>query len=181
MHKSNEYDRIVEYINDEGIDSETQLLICAFAVLWNRYEDELYENYYKADKLQGEVNKLCRFIIHDQVDYLYEELKKYLTHKTNYNYGGIKTYFNISDKEAKGGMLNNMINGKNDKCKLHFLLLICARVRNNMFHGIKDRRNLNSQKRLFEICNMTLMEALRMHGFDSCNVAEFEIINNVGK
>ena len=43
-----------------------------------------------------------------------------------------------------------------------FLMLIVGRVRNNMFHGIKQIKKLNEQKELFEICNNLLTLVLKI-------------------
>ena len=171
---NNEYDQIEKYINSTGIDDNTRRLISDFTILWNRYEKELYNNSYSPKKLRNTIEKYNYSYCSILISNCFEEMTKYIEKKTKYSADELSSYFNMRSNDIKRDELERIMNGKNDIDKLCFLLLIAARVRNNMFHGLKELKELNNQRKLFEICNIVLKMVLDAKSLSMLNV-EFEV------
>lgn len=80
--------------------------------------------------------------------------------------GNVITYSNGDIKyvgEIKKEDLIRIMNSNYYVDQLHFILLITARVRNNMFHGKKGIYDLRNQKDLFKLCNKTLKLVLDIY------------------
>lgn len=153
-----DYDKIEEYI-ERTLDKELRLLISDFAILWNEYEKNIFNTCYCSRKLKSKII--------DNVDYddnfqqninrLYLRFKKYLEdRKILFSTKSIINSYKIRNNDISPEELNKLIESSDDKDKLYLLLLIIARVRNNMFHGIKRLDQLTNQKELFKISNETL-------------------------
>lgn len=159
MNYSDNYDHIDEYIKNTVNDNETLSLVSDFAILWNLYEDELYGTNYNPRDLRDEISELGIMnrddIIHD-IDLLFDRLKAYLNSKSIFNFRDVIRAYSIRYKDIHEGELENIMRGNNCIDKLNFMLLIAARVRNNMFHGIKGVCDLKNQKELFRVCNSVL-------------------------
>ncbi len=183
-----EYDHIRNYIvrciNDK--DDETRLLISDFAILWNLYEDELYNKSHSIKKIPNVLSNLNIGNDGEKIIQLYNKLVIYISNKMEFKYDSIVRNYNILIKkpiikngevqyydaaktrimytpgEIKEDILKRIMHGEDLKDRLYFLLVITARVRNNMFHGEKDISNLKNQKELFKICNETLKLVLDM-------------------
>lgn len=103
------------------------------------------------------------------IDDNFNMLKKYINEKCieynrEFTSNTIINYFNIVFRNAKNevyNLFNNNIEIDNwdSYSKLHLLLIVMYRVRNNMFHGIKIITKLENERELFIICNniMTLL------------------------
>ena len=68
--------------------------------------------------------------------------------------------FKIRNNDISYDELSTLIVNPNLKNKYLLLMLMVGRVRNNMFHGIKEVKELNKQKELFEIWNRLLTLSL---------------------
>ena len=179
----NDYDHIKEYIA-ASIDEKTRLLVSDFAVLWNRYESELFDSNYTFNKLK-KTNGVFDTKIKDKIN---ENVKKRV--KSCYDrfiwYLSETRRYNVNDAHVIADAFNIRIHGNNDvkgyefdnyddfeklyrtpfiEKKYLFLLLIVGRVRNNMFHGIKNVYFLDERADLFKICNEILTLTLDIMGY----------------
>ncbi len=165
---NNNYDHINEYINSRVNDKEARELVSDFAILWNQYERCLYNGehhigtiwkkikYYKLEKIPN-------------INILFNRLINYLSkRKIDFSYEGIIEAYNIrikKEKDDKGDIYENVFKNiiicNNSYKKINLLLIIAAKVRNNMFHGTKGPWELKEQKELFRIINETLMETIK--------------------
>lgn len=164
MSYSENYDHIDKYIKNKVNDDETLSLVSDFAILWNLYEDELYGENYKPSKLKnmiGIFDIVNRDDITSDINLLFCRLKDYIASKHSFGYSSVVNAFSIRiGKDINESELRFIM--QSDSCidKLNFLLLIAARVRNNMFHGIKGVYDLKNQKELFRVCNSVLKMAI---------------------
>ena len=177
--QNNEYDHIKDYVKNSVGDEETQLLISDFAILWNEYEDELFDKGHHIKSIPKMIadlringyytSKICK---------LYDKLIEYIKSRNEYSYDKLVDGYNIliktpvlnddgSIKHYDDGNIvyqgeifedrfRKIMNSTNIEDKLYFMLLIVARVRNNMFHGLKGIYDLKYQKELFKVCNEIL-------------------------
>lgn len=122
------------------------------------YQEEIHD--FLIDKLKKEnyLSSSNGSIVHNN----FNELKDYLeeNNKVNkmFNANNINEYFHISDRHRNENkeVIDLFKRNKyawDDYDKLHLLLVVIYRVRNNMFHGTKIITKLNSEERLFIICN----------------------------
>ncbi len=181
--KNEGYDHIRKYIDGCVNDKEVQTLISDFAILWNQYEDELYDREHHIKDIPKVINNLDISKYETTINELYKRLIEYIKSKNKYDYYSIIESYNIlikvplirnhqvqyynngdivytgeiSEEELKKIMVSDKLEDK-----LHFMLLIIARVRNNMFHGRKAIYNLTGQKNLFRVCNETLKLVIDM-------------------
>lgn len=159
---NSEYNQIEKYIG-KVLENETRLLVSDFAILWNKYENSIFNNNYNPrsinEKVLEKIKKDNNFEI--KVNSLYESFCEYLQNKKiKFNTHDIISKFSIRKKDISVEELNFMINSDENKDKLKLLLIIIGRVRNNMFHGIKLIIDLNTQKELFRISNQILFLVL---------------------
>ena len=159
---NSEYNQIEKYIG-KVLENETRLLVSDFAILWNKYENYIFNNNYNPrsinEKVLEKIKKDNNFEI--KVNSLYESFCEYLQYKKiKFNTHDIIIEFSIRENDISVEELNFMINSDEYKDKLKLLLIIIGRVRNNMFHGIKLIIDLNTQKELFRISNQILFLVL---------------------
>ena len=173
---NNQYDEVREYVKGRvGDDNKVQLLIFDFAILWNIYEKELYATNHSISVIH-DVLKELEFLDSDKenIDLLYWQLFDFLSRRgcTNsfgeIDYDNTCIYFNlrITKTDADGNIiqkgeiseyiLKKIIKDKESIGRLNFMLIIVARVRNNLFHGLKDISLLKENENLFVICNSVL-------------------------
>ncbi len=177
--QENEYDHIKDYVKNSVGDEETQLLISDFAILWNEYEDELYDKGHHIKSIPKMINTLkINGYYSNRIEKLHKKLLDYIKSRNEYDYDKLVNGFNILIKEpvfnSDGSIkhyddgnivyqgeifedkLKEIMNSNKICDKLYFMLLIVARVRNNMFHGLKGIYDLKYQKELFRTCNEIL-------------------------
>ena len=158
---SSNYDYINEYINERvNRDKEARELISDFALLWNQYERTIFDGYHHIRDVRNKIDVMNIRIL--DVDNLLRRFKKYLKYRNiEYKSEYIKEAYRIKYNENfSRAYFEHIMKSKEIKDKLEFLLIIIARVRNNMFHGTKGPWELTEQKELFRICNETLMKVL---------------------
>ena len=158
MTNSN-YDHINEYL-DERInnDKEARELVSDFALLWNQYERTLFNSNHHLKDLR---ETLDFFNISINVDELFYRFKEYLKkRKISYTPYELNEAYRIELKGEYYEKFARMIYTDCPEDRLYILLIIAARVRNNMFHGTKGPWELPKQKELFRICNEVLMKVL---------------------
>ena len=173
--KVDEYDHINDYINSRVNDDEARMLVSDFAILWNQYERTLYEKGHHIGAIWSKINKYKNQILSIQkLNDLYNRFSDYLKFRNiPFNYDGIEDAYKFNVKKEKPDdridiekwKLEEAINEKDPIHKAYLLLLISAKVRNNMFHGTKGPWELSEQKELFKICNEMLMAVLEATNF----------------
>ena len=162
--KENMCDYINKYLNgqikgDDPIVIRT--LIGDFAILWNQYERTIYKKNHRIGMIKKKIKKWHLDRI-NSIDSLYLRLKKYIEHRGyHFSKEDIRERFNIDNKISDDD-INSMITGNTNFDKVYCLLVIAARVRNNMFHGDKGAWELQEQKELFMICSELLMGVLEI-------------------
>ena len=159
------YDHINEYINNRVKDREARELVSDFAILWNQYERTVFKGEHHIRDIR---NKINQYYINEipQINVLYDRFEKYLKSRNiKFEYEDIKRAYNIRIKddhpEYRGDLnkdqLEKAINNKSSFAKTYLLMIIAAKIRNNMFHGTKGPWELKENKELFKICNELLM------------------------
>lgn len=139
-----------------NLQEETMLAIGKFAVLWNIFEREKCKNYCTASKIE----KLT-FTTSDKWQQLAEVLKQrqeqfdltegqYIARKLR------QQGLNPERIEKIKNFLQS--NGREDIVGGLFAIY---RIRNNMFHGLKEWQMLDSQVELFNAVNKVLESILR--------------------
>lgn len=166
------YDHINEYINKRVKDREARELVSDFAILWNQYERTVFKGEHHIRDIKI---KIKQYNINEipQINVLYDRFEKYLeSRKINFEYEDIKRAYSIRIKndnpehrgDLKKDQLEKAINNKSSFDKTYLLMIIAAKIRNNMFHGTKGPWELKENKELFKICNellMCILEATR--------------------
>lgn len=168
----NNYEIFKKYLTDNGVFPKLKEKIAIFTLAWNSYEMEYYGNKYKPYKIKSEVINNIKLDEEEKnkINNLYDKLLEYFKKRNidynldsiwnNYNFEGGFDHQNIHYEDnvnkTKNLLLKTM-NSKDELDRLHFLLLIIGRVRNNMFHGLKTVKMLNENEELFDIANETLI------------------------
>lgn len=143
-------------IHNCSLQQDTVLSIGKFAILWNIFEREKCNNYCTVSKIE----KLI-FNTSDKWHQLAEVLKRrqeqfdlteeqYITRKLR------RQGLNSERIEKINKFLQS--NGQEDIVGGLFAIY---RIRNNMFHGLKDYQMLDGQKELFDAVNNVLESILR--------------------
>lgn len=144
-------------VNIIGYDlrEETVLAIGKFAILWNIFESQKFENDCTVNKIEKlKLNKS------EQWQRLAEVLKRrqeqfgltegqYIARKLRQK-GLNSERIEKINKFLQSGGKTNIVGG----------LFAIYRIRNNMFHGLKDYQMLNEQKELFDAVNNVLESIL---------------------
>ncbi len=170
------YDHINEYLDERvNKDDKARKLVSDFALLWNQYERTIFhgEHHIWAIKMH-----LTDAVKSEEIENLYNDFIEYLhIRKIPFTFDGMVGAYNIRIKEIEEENNPNsdnvkydfdrktfekILNRKDKRGKAHLLLIIAAKVRNNMFHGTKGAWELPEQKGLFVICNKLLMEMLEV-------------------
>ena len=152
------------YGNNSNEKEKMRLLISDFAILWNMFEnkyfssdDETNEEKKFIDRIETNVIRKLDFTNQEiviRVNNLYDLLKDYfdyrfhnqmITPKLMHDEYGGPTY------KYKELMASNEISDK-----LYYLIIVCYRVRNRMFHGDKEISLMFKYKKLFHFCNELL-------------------------
>ena len=83
----NEYDHIKDYVKNSVGDEETQLLISDFAILWNEYEDELYDKGHHIKSIPKMITNLkINGYYSSKIIKLYDRLVEYIKSRNEYDY-----------------------------------------------------------------------------------------------
>ena len=189
------YDHIREYVDSMASD-DTRELVSDFAILWNMYEKVLFGREHHIKDIKFHILREISFDKNNSViiNKWYNELEEYLSKKEPIvlmDYESLVKYFHILIKKpvivngviqkkdgktqySKGDIfernMRRIIDSSDIESKLHLLLIIVARVRNNMFHGIKKVEKLDEQAELFIICNQILnFVLLQTGGYEKWN------------
>lgn len=165
------YDHIEKYLSKE-VRTDIRLLISDFTILWSNYEKYLFKNGYSWKKaIYKYINSKCKFSddFKNIILTLRNDLFCYLNDRNiEFNYEIIVNKFSIRIRDDNNGIgdlskkeLLEIMKLEEFKDVLAFLFLIVGRVRNNMFHGIKQVKELEDNKNLFILCNKFLSLMLK--------------------
>lgn len=154
----NLYEKYIIVVNRDEIKGKN-------AKLYNKnfddvkvYQEEIHEVLIGKLKKENYLSSFNGSIVHNN----FNDLKDYLeeNNKVNklFNANNINEYFHISNRHRNEykeviDLFKRNEYAWDDYDKLHLLLVVIYRVRNNMFHGTKIITKLNSEERLFIICN----------------------------
>jgi len=169
-------------IANSNIADRTVLEIGKFAVLWNKFERHYFQTQYSRKKLNDKLPVLMRNYNENNIFQLNRVVRQRIEDLYLNFFGDGKTDYYVRNKLGiKKGFFDRMIpdddveivksfiddfpaQGREDKMKA--AILVCYRIRCNMFHGIKDTTatditGLEAQGQLFEEVNRFLEGLVR--------------------
>jgi hypothetical protein len=169
-----EYYTEIHSFMSKNFSLEVRTLIGDFSILWNLYEKYLFNNKMlrTEEKHSGKYHELIlkkfehKLVDEDFINIIDENYKLlnnfFMREYISFDCDSICRFFNVFPKQElkllfdeEDYFIDTVIN------RLHLLLIIIFRVRNNMFHGSKQVIKLEKQKELFVIgCNII---ALLLH------------------
>lgn len=142
--KQNLSDNMINWINIkfgtnytvEGLDE-----LKNFTLLWNIYENIVFDCEFTLDKLESNINSR-------ELNFkLFQKPFQYF--RARYTKGGqINSLFDkltFRQNDRKEFVKNVLTQCSSNNNKIFALGIIVYRLRNNLFHGIKDYRNLDGQ------------------------------------
>ena len=146
-------------INNRELNEQTVMEIGKFTILWNIFEKEKCENDCSTDKLAKLVSRRNTNInwqnlattLTERRDLYNEDTPRYINERLSLGRG---------IKEIEKICIRDFINSSGRTSLIGGLLAI-YRIRNNMFHGLKDWTELDSQFELFVKLNEFLTYAIR--------------------
>ena len=146
-------------INNRELNEQTVMEIGKFTILWNIFEKEKWENDCNTDKLAKLVSRRNTNInwqnlattLTERRDLYNEDTPRYINERLSLGRG---------IKEIEKICIRDFINSSGQTSLIGGLLAI-YRIRNNMFHGLKDWTELDSQFELFVKLNEFLTYAIR--------------------
>ena len=143
------------------LEDETRELLSYFSILWNLFEGRVFFQSFKFKIVDDMIDESVVIIIGNKIEHLYNRLTLF-TQKYNGDFSteSFKDFYCVRDSDISSIQLNELFSNLNTFNKLKILLLAVSRVRNNMFHGLKEISKLNEQKELFLICNELLIALL---------------------
>lgn len=138
------------------ISEDTIITIGEFSILWCRFE----QVYFSMNATSIKLSKLANQI---QIDKKFSEL--YTSVKSNsIKYLGCTDELTIQNriysernpgKDDERQHIYNFLNGNSSQTDWIGCLLYIQRIRNNLFHGLKELYSLNDQKEMFiSICEL---------------------------
>lgn len=154
----NLYEKYIIVVNRDEIKDKNAKLYNKNSDDVKVYQEEIHEFLIGKLKKENYLSSFNRSIVHNN----FNDLKDYLeeNNKVNklFNANNINEYFHISNRHRNEykeviDLFKRNEYAWDDYDKLHLLLVVIYRVRNNMFHGTKIITKLNCEERLFIICN----------------------------
>jgi len=140
---------------EKDISSNMKKELYLFSIMWNLFEDKVYNNNFRYNReytdqiIQTLVNKSDNNI---KVDDINSKLLKYNDKFQNDPYCVYQAY-SIRSNEISFKDFAKIYKSKDKNDKIKILILLVSRIRNNMFHGIKEISSLNNQENLFHLAN----------------------------
>lgn len=140
-------------INKWNFNEEIVLEIGKFAILWNIFESQKCDNSCSNKKLE-QISVSCS-----------ENWLKFSAELLKRANGDIDDYVNNGLSLGGGlreGEKNKVKEFLKSEGKLNLVggLIAIFRIRNNMFHGLKEWKDLNNQLNLFKTINLILKEII---------------------
>jgi len=144
-----------------GIDPATVNAIGEFCILWNHFEQLVFEKDASVDKIRDFSQIVPQEpVLRNYVNCVRREIRKLLAEA---NQESVRNrFFTRKANERQDQQVDIIIGFLNeaDGDELFGCLLCVYRIRNNMFHGNKDVYKLDMQKNMFEKVNELLMYIL---------------------
>ncbi|SHK05334.1 hypothetical protein [Pseudozobellia thermophila] len=139
-------------LNNEDLDS-----IKDFALIWNIFESKVCGMNFSPNRVQEGINSK-KYKIKDFSEELKYFQNRYVTDgEMNYRFPFLYFRNKKSEEFSKDVLLGN----KSEVNEVILgLVLIIYRLRNNLFHGVKDMAVINEQKENFEMANYILSKIL---------------------
>ena len=149
-------------IKNMGFNDDIVSEIGRFAILWNFFESNYFDNncgdkqiVQKSKTLVADDEKLASFrqVLHDRRDRLYNQ------NNDQYINNGLFPENARHNNLQFDQYMNDFMNQEGDH-RFTGCLLIIYRIRNNLMHGLKDIRDLNEQLVLFRAAS-DVLESIR--------------------
>lgn len=143
-------------IHNCSLQQDTVLSIGKFAILWNIFESQKFENDCTVNKIEKlKLNKSEQW--HQLAEVLKQRQEQFDLTEEQYIARKLRQQGLKSERIEK---IKNFLqsNGREDIVGGLFAIY---RIRNNMFHGEKDYQMLDGQKELFDAVNNVLESILR--------------------
>ncbi|MDD4971609.1 MAG: hypothetical protein PHT07_19455 [Paludibacter sp.] len=128
-----------------------------FTLLWNIYENTIFNTRFSINRLETEINRRNLDFQPFQVCFEYFQNRYIENNDINQRFPYLN--FRQNDKEQ---LVRNVLLGleNSDNDKILTLGIVVYRLRNNLFHGIKDYHNLNGQADNFTHANIFIQQFL---------------------
>ena len=143
-------------VNQYGISNETISVIGEFSILWCAFEREFFSNNATSAGIQhwaehcpvtGDLLVLCEKLRTVSVEYL----KIIDIHTIRYRLYSDKD----NGKPERIELILQFLENSNEHSVVPGCFIFIQRIRNNLFHGLKDIHTLNDQKAMFQaICDI---------------------------
>ena len=146
-------------INEHMLKQETVIEVGKFAILWNIFEDKLCENDCSIIKLKSLNTEFIESIY-------WKNLSQVLKNRVDANECNIDNYVSCKLSLGRGlppdakEDIKSFIDSEGNCNKVGGLIAI-YRIRNNMYHGLKNWTLLNEQVELFRGINAFLENFLK--------------------
>ena len=162
IYVNNDRYRITENYNSERdkwikfLDTDTQLLILDYTMMWNMVERNVYnKSFNKSEKTDKCIERMLeKENIEDDINHIWGLFMEF-----NKRYGYIDELYRSFDfikSRITLEEVTHLYNSDSIKDKIKLLIYSCYRVRCNLFHGPKSIYNLDDQKILFLAMNELL-------------------------
>lgn len=157
---------IARLINDDmfldpPISVDSLKTVNEFTLIWMIYEGRLYDSNYKSLRMIEMVNSAVIHLSDLDVYWTYFK-ERYMTSPAILNATFDQLAFSEQSKNDKNRLVAILTNRMpTDEERTIAILLIVARLRNNLFHGIKQVASLNLQRENLEMATKALDEVLR--------------------
>lgn len=147
---------------DPPISVDTLRTVNEFTLLWMIYEGRLYQTDYKSARMQQLVNEGTITLAGLNEYWAYFQ-QRYVGTEAELNATFEQLAFSSQvDKRLLQAILGNSM--PTDAERIIAILLIVHRLRNNLFHGIKQVASLNLQRENLAMANRVLEDVLwRVH------------------
>lgn len=146
-------------INEKDFEKEIVIEIGKFAILWNIFEKEKCKN-------DCNIDKLAQLVKEKETDQFWKSLAKVLKERLGARDCNVDDYINSHLSQGRGMKklekiyVKEFIDTDGERNLVGGLIAI-YRIRNNMFHGLKDWTCLGGQLKLFEGINEFLTQAIK--------------------
>ena len=143
-------------IDRYGINNDTVSIIGEFSILWCRFEQVYFSMHVTSAKLIDLANQIQN---DDELSSLYDSLKstsvKYLQNTDAPIIMNRIFSERNPGKEQDREQIYEFLNGDSSNPNWPGCMLYIQRIRNNLFHGLKDIYSLDKQKEMFtSICKL---------------------------
>lgn len=133
----------------DKVNDETAECVTMFPIIWLIYEKELFNTRFEKSKVDTIIQNIGNRIIETSLEEIFQNIIKYCN-KNYYKFINlIYDGFLFANSGISKEEIERLYNATTTEDKIKFLMFVSFRVRNNMFHGIKEIRDLDRQKELF--------------------------------